>query len=70
MAQALARELIDRLHDLVSAIDWLRGRQTRAAVLSEIRVKLNELPEAPYPEDLWNGKVEQVWDFVLHRYAA
>lgn len=66
----VARELLERLKDLVSGVDWLKGRQSRASVLSEIRVKLNELPEAPYPEELWNGKVQQVWDFVLHRYAA
>jgi type I restriction enzyme R subunit len=37
--------------------------------LSEIRVRLNELPEQPYPQGLWDAKVEQVWDFVLRRYA-
>jgi len=66
----VARELLERLQDLVSAVDWLKGRQSRASVLSEIRVKLNELPEEPYPEDVWNGKVEQVWDFVVRRYAS
>ena len=66
----VARELLERLKDLVSGVDWLKGRQSRASVLSEIRVKLNELPEDPYPEELWNGKVQQVWDFVMHRYAA
>jgi type I restriction enzyme, R subunit len=65
----VARELLQKLQDLVGAVDWLKGRQTRAAVLSTIRVKLNELPEEPYPEALWDGKVEQVWDFVLRRYA-
>jgi type I restriction enzyme R subunit len=65
----VARELLERLQGLVSAVDWLKGRQSRASVLSEIRVKLNELPEGPYPEELWNGKVEQVWDFVLRRYS-
>jgi type I restriction enzyme R subunit len=66
----VARELLERLQDLVSAVDWLKGRQSRASVLSEIRVKLNELPEDPYPEELWSTKVDQVWDFVLRRYAA
>jgi hypothetical protein len=66
----VARELLEKLRLLVSGVDWLRGRQSRAAVLSEMRFKLNELPEDPYPEPLWNAKVEQVWDFVLQRYAA
>ena len=66
----VARELLEKLHDLVSGVDWLRGRQSRAAVLSEIRFKLNELPEEPYPEAMWNAKIDQVWDFVLQRYAG
>jgi type I restriction enzyme R subunit len=65
----VARELLQRLEDLVAAVDWLKGRQSRASVLSEIRVKLNELPEEPYPETVWLAKVDQVWDFVLQRYA-
>lgn len=61
--------MLQRLEDLVAAVDWLKGRQSRASVLSEIRVKLNELPEEPYPETVWLAKVDQVWDFVLQRYA-
>ncbi len=66
----VARELLEKISVLVAGVDWLRGRQSRAAVLSEIRFKLNELPEEPYPEEMWNGKVEQVWGFVLQRYAS
>ncbi|MCK2056981.1 type I restriction endonuclease subunit R [Methylobacterium sp. 37f] len=66
----VARELLEKLQMLVSGVDWLRGRQSRAAVLSEIRFKLNELPEELYPEPLWNAKIDQVWNFVLQRYAA
>ena len=65
----VARALLERLQELVAALDWVAGQQTRAAVHSEIRVKLNELPEQPYPAELWQAKVEQVWDFVLSRYA-
>jgi type I restriction enzyme R subunit len=64
----VARRLLERLHDLVSAVDWVRGQETRGAVLSEIRVRLNELPEMPYPQALWEAKVESVWQFVLDRY--
>ncbi len=66
----VARELLEKLRVLVAGVDWLQGWQSRAAVLSEIRFKLNELPEKPYPELLWNTKVDQVWDFVLQRYPA
>ena len=65
----VARQLLERLRELVGAIDWVRGQETRGAVWTEIRVRLNELPEQPYPEVLWNAKVDQVWDFVLRRYA-
>lgn len=65
----VAQQLLDRLHELVEAIDWVSGQQTRGAVLSEIRSRLNELPEAPYPQVLWDAKVGLVWDFVLQRYA-
>lgn len=65
----VARSLLARLHDLTGAIDWVRGQETRGAVRTEIRQWLNELPESPYPQALWDSKVEQVWDFVLQRYA-
>jgi type I restriction enzyme R subunit len=66
----VANRLLERLHELVDAVDWVRGQETRGAVWSEIRVRLNDLPEQPYPEPLWNAKVDQVWDFVLRRYAG
>jgi type I restriction enzyme R subunit len=65
----VARELLERLRDLLDAVDWTRGQQTRASVQSAIRVKLNELPEEPYPEAVWNTKVGAVWEFVLQRYG-
>lgn len=65
----VARELLEKLQGLVDAVDWMRGQETRGAVQWAIKVGLNELPEAPYPKDLWDAKVNQVWDFVLTRYA-
>lgn len=65
----LARELLARLNELVEAIDWQGSQQTRGQVLSEIRQRLNELPEAPYTDTIWQQKVDQVWEFVLQRYA-
>jgi hypothetical protein len=49
---------------------WRDFQQTRAAVLSDIRLKLNELPEEPYPQAMWNQKVDSVWQFVLSRYPG
>jgi type I restriction enzyme, R subunit len=66
----VARQLLERLHELVDAVDWIGGQQTRGAVWSAIRQRLNELPEEPYPEAVWNAKVNQVWGFVLQRYAG
>lgn len=65
----VARSLLEKLHDLTGAIDWVRGQETRGAVWTEIRQRLNELPETPYPQSLWDTKVNQVWDFVLRRYT-
>ncbi len=65
----VARELLERLKGLIAAVDWTRGQETRGAVWTAIRERLNELPEQPYPQALWDGKVQQVWDFVLQRYA-
>lgn len=65
----VAKALLAKLHELVDGVDWLRGQETRGAVWSEIRLKLNELPQEPYPDDLWNAKVSEVWNFVTRRYA-
>lgn len=66
----VARSLLEKLHDLTGAIDWVRGQETRGAVWTEIRQRLNELPDNPYPQTLWDTKVGQVWEFVLRRYAG
>lgn len=68
--KAVARQLLEKLHDLVEAVNWTGNQQSRGAVWTAIRERLNALPEDPYPDALWNAKVDQVWDFVLQRYAA
>ena len=65
----VAKQLLEHLHELVKAINWVGGQQTRGAVWTEIRSRLNELPEEPYPQALWDAKVGQVWEFVLQRYS-
>ena len=65
--KTVAKELLRKLQEeqLLSP-RWEMNPQTRAAVLSEIRVKLNELPEEPYPEDIFDEKCEAVWQYVYH----
>ena len=65
----VARELLQKLQQLRGSF-WRQNVQTRAAVQSEIKVKLNELPEEPYPQALWEEKVEAVWHFVYQQAAA
>ncbi len=65
----VARELLEKLQQLRVA-HWRQNYKTRAAVHSEIRFKLNELPEDPYPQELWYEKVETVWRFVYENMAT
>lgn len=61
----VARDLLEKLQEQLAVIDWKTRQQTRAAVQSTIRFELNELPDEPYPEPLWNEKVDAVWSFIL-----
>lgn len=65
----VAKELLQKLQAL-RVSHWPQNQQTRAAVQSEIRFKLNELPEEPYPQDLWDEKVDAIWQFVYHQAAG
>jgi type I restriction enzyme, R subunit len=57
----VARDLLQKLQEYLSVAEWQAKQQIRAAVQSTIRFTLNELPEEPYPEPLWNEKVDAVW---------
>lgn len=63
----VARELLEKLQDQLAVTEWQAKQQTRAAVQSTIRFTLNELPEEPYPEPVWNEKVDAVWAFIFAR---
>ena len=63
----VARDLLVKLRDKVSVFQWRQRQQTRAEVQWAIKEVLNELPEDPYPEKLWNIKVEEAWQFVFAR---
>ena len=56
-----ARELLEKLQQHLAVFRWRDFQQTRAAVLAEIRVRLNDLPEEPYPQVMWDQKVDAVW---------
>ena len=68
--KAVARRLLEQLEKHLAAIDWTASQQTRGAVQSESRQRLNELPKEPYPRAVWAEKVEEVWQFVLRRYGG
>ncbi|WP_234731322.1 type I restriction endonuclease subunit R [Acidocella facilis] len=63
----VSRELLVRLHDKVAVFEWHRRQQTRSDVEWTIREVLNTLPAEPYPEELWNAKVDATWQFVFGR---
>jgi len=66
----VARELLEKLQDQLAVPEWQTKQQTRAAVQSAVRFTLNELPEEPYPEPVWNEKVDAVWAFIFARRHA
>ena len=68
--KSTARALLSKLKDLVAVRDWYRRQQPRAAVHSAIRLELDELPEEPFPREIWDEKVEAVWQFVSSRYGV
>jgi type I restriction enzyme R subunit len=54
-----------RLQDKVSVFEWRQRQQTRSAVRWAIQEVLNELPEEPYPKDVWDQKVDETWQFIF-----
>lgn len=65
----IARQLLVKLNEAVASVDWLRSQETRGQVRHQIKLALNDLPQEPYPDDLWNSKVDRVWEFVTQRYS-
>jgi type I restriction enzyme, R subunit len=62
----IAREMLLKLHDQLN-FDWRKTQETRGAVKFTIRQMLNELPEDPYPQELWDTKVDAVWAYIFSR---
>ena len=65
----IAKRLLEKLTQAVASVDWLRSQETRGQVRHQIKLALNDLPQEPYPDDLWQAKVDRVWEFVTQRYA-
>jgi len=69
--KATARALLAKLKDLLAVRDWHTRQQPSAAVYSSIRFELDRLlPAEPFPEPVWEAKVESVWQFVFSRYGT
>lgn len=66
----VARELLEKLRDLLAVDNWQLRVQPRDTVYSDIRFTLDRLPQEPYPELMWKEKVEAVWQFVFTRYQG
>jgi type I restriction enzyme R subunit len=62
----VARELLLKLHDQLD-FEWRKTQETRGVVQFTIRQTLNELPEEPYPQELYDTKVDAVWAYIFSR---
>lgn len=63
----IARDLLEKLREFLEVEEWQSRQQTQAAVKSTIRFTLDQLPQEPYPEPVWNAKVDAVWSFIFAR---
>lgn len=66
----VARDLLEKLQEHLRVAGWQLRVRPRATVQSTIRFTLNDLPEDPYSEDIWEGKVDAVWQLVFTRYQS
>ena len=67
--KAGAKHLLQHLHDKL-VLDWRR----RAATIADVRVTIrevldNELPADPYPPEVFDAKVQAVFDHVISAYG-
>jgi type I restriction enzyme, R subunit len=69
VVKASAKRLLAHLHDKL-VLDWRRRAATTADVRVTIRDVLDEdLPEDPYPPELFDIKVQAVFDHVITAYG-
>src|SRR5690606_7774330 len=66
--KAGAKKLLAHLHEKL-VLDWRRKADASADVLVTIKRSLDEaLPADPYPPDVFDDKVQRVYDHVLAAY--
>ena len=64
-----AKRLLAHLHDKL-VLDWRRKAATTAEVRTTIRDVLDaDLPADPYPRDLFDAKVQAVFDHIVSAYG-
>ena len=69
VVKASAKRLLAHLHDKL-VLDWRRKAATTADVRMTIRDVLDaDLPEDPYPPELFDTKVQAVFDHVITAYG-
>jgi hypothetical protein len=69
LVRASAKQLLSHLHDKL-VLDWRRRAATTADVRVTILDVLDErLPEDPYPPEVFDAKVQAVFDHVLTAYG-
>ena len=69
LVKASAKQLLANLHDKL-VLDWRRKAATSADVRSTISQLLDDgLPADPYPRDLFDAKVQAVFDHIATAYA-
>jgi len=66
----VARALLTRLKQETTVRHWRKQQSTRGAIRRAIREELNELPEPPYPKEIWDQKVDVTYQFVFERYSG
>ncbi len=64
----VAHELLETLKREKLVLDWRKRQQARAAVRTAIEDILDELPEAPYPKDIYDHKCELVYRHFYDSY--
>jgi type I restriction enzyme R subunit len=69
IVKASAKRLLAHMHDKL-VLDWRRKVATMASVRTEIRDVLDaDLPADPYPPELFDAKVQAVFDHVVTAYG-
>jgi type I restriction enzyme, R subunit len=63
--KASAKRLLEHLHDKL-VLDWRRKAAASAGVRTTIKEILDtDLPDEPYPPELFDAKVAAIFDHVL-----